>query len=200
MHWRSLAIPIFMPAVIMSVVLLPGTISCDKSDPAASTPTASTPTTAPTTRATFARLPVVFMIDKQAIECPAAVLASVSADAPESLMLHSDDPPEAAREGYHGNSFYFDFKVPDLDRDVVLGTVVRLKPAAVEHDDVADGIMIDGQRLILSPVDATISFEPAGDHMMAKLSGVFQLTDSDKPALVPATLNVTARMAVEYPR
>lgn len=185
-----------------SLILILSLLACASCDRGTTAPT-SDPTTAPAAPAPpvqpLAKLPVVILVDNQAIECPSAILTPVSPDTPEHLMLYSDDPPEAAHEGYHGNSFYFDFKVESADRDGLIATIVKIKPAAVEHEDVPEGIFVDGQNKILSPQDVTITFEPAGDHLVAKVSGTFQLADSSQPDIHFSPSEVTSRMPVACP-
>lgn len=100
-------------------------------------------------------------------------------------VLYSDDPRSAIKPGYTGNSYYLE--IP-LDKDEPLkldGYRWQFKaPSLGEHQDSADGIFLNGQRIHLQPTDVTIAFQGQGREMKVAVLGHFARFDtlSDRAA------------------
>jgi hypothetical protein len=103
-----------------------------------------------------------------------------------SAVLYSNDPPEAARKNYHGNSFLF-----NPPPEVRVGELADLtdvhwyyKSASSDGEDTPNGIFLDGLRVHLQPADANIYFEGTPPHLTAHIMGQFRkFSDGDGDGL-----------------
>lgn len=181
--------------MVLLGVLLAG---CD--DPA--TPTtrpdnvqAVAPSTAPaTTTAPTTRPQAVMTIDQLQILFPPAILRLKKTDEKFRVYLVSDDPREAFKPDYTGNSFYFELpELIDETSDLAI-TPIILKSDAQDRRDTTEGIFLNGSQYQLQPLDAKIQFAGEGEELTVYISGTFLRFDTrgDTPGQV---IPVAARLS-----
>lgn len=120
-------------------------------------------------------------IRNQRYTFPEAILRLKERDGHLRAQFFTNDPPEAIRDDFLGNSFYF-----DLVLDVP--TIASL-PHAIWHykaptSDVVDGfqgIFLEGPRFHLQPQDVQIRFEGTGAQTIVYLTGKFLRVDRNAP-------------------
>ncbi|HEY0008868.1 MAG TPA: hypothetical protein VGB55_09105, partial [Tepidisphaeraceae bacterium] len=116
------------------------------------------------------RTPAVFFVNDQPFAFPPAklVIKPIEDDRLQ-VAVFSDDPPEAVRADYRGNSFYFDAAV-DTDATADLaGKTVTYRNDPRERLETTTGLFISGGRQILQPLRATITFEKLEDEIIAHI-------------------------------
>ncbi len=121
-------------------------------------------------------------------------------DANLTAQLFSNDPPEALRPGYAGNSFYFDIAldVPEIS-GLPQATWIHKSPTS-EPAETQQGIFLDGDRRHLQPLDVRAEFEPLGDGQLTVwLSGQFLWVDTRKPADSPCPIVVVRASLLTVP-
>jgi hypothetical protein len=164
----------------------------------------TTPATNPSTQladATPKRPPVAMQIEGKRSEFPSAKLRVGSSDGKVIALLYSDDPKDALKDQYAGNSFYFQM---ELDADEVKNFASsdwRFKASSNEQTDSPYGIFLDGHREQLQPMEVVVTFEPAGtDETLITISGKFlrvNLEDTTPSRLVPLLAEFNAKTVLK---
>ena len=113
-------------------------------------------------------------------------------------LLYSDDPREAIKSNYTGNSFYLRM-VLDIEDDAQIASATWKYAAPSAGDREADspyGIFLGGRKIALQPFKAGARFKSDGDTLTTLLHGHFQVLD-DTPGRGPAqVLEVAAELPV----
>jgi hypothetical protein len=146
--------------------------------------------------------PIAMKIEDRLVQFPPAKLRVGTADGKVVALLYTDDPKDAIKNEYSGNSFYFQMQ---LDADEVKNFADsdwRFKAESNEQADTPYGIFLDGHRKQLQPVDVAITFEPAGgDQTLVSISGKFlmiNVEDASQPtSLVPLLAEFTAKTVLK---
>ena len=160
------------------------------------------PATRPGDEAEPAR-PVAYMIiengqgELEPVEFPPAKLfLKRAADGRVRAHLYSDDPPEAMKPGWRGDSFYFEMEleIPADSRRPIgagKGSVVAADELAAaewlfrsetsERSDAPSGIFLGGDKQ-LQPIDVAVAFQPLDDELvMVTLVGTFAEFNRNAP-------------------
>jgi hypothetical protein len=189
-------------AMVATAVLL---ASCDRSSQTTSPPstapahvTSASSAAAATTQSVAAPVPAVIMINQQRYVFPPAIVQLRHRDQKLDAVLLSDDPKEAIKPNYHGNSFYIQIPAQATDVKDLSSAPWRYTAPSSERSDSPDGIFLDGNRLQLQPADMSVRIEGEGPALTVYLSGNFQIFDThderSEPKLVPVTATLTARI------
>jgi hypothetical protein len=113
-------------------------------------------------------------------------------------LLYSDDPREALKSNYTGNSFYLRM-VLDISDPAKLADATWNYTAPSSSDREADspyGIFLGGRKIALQPFKVSGRFKVDGDVTSALIMGNFQVLD-DTPGRGPAqVLPVSAELPV----
>lgn len=114
-------------------------------------------------------------------------------------LLHSDDPREALKSNYTGNSFYLRM-VLDIHDPQKLDDATWNYTAPSGGESEADspyGIFLGGRKIALQPFKVSARFKTEGDETVAVLMGNFTVLD-DTPGRGPAqVLPVSAELPVK---
>ena len=114
-------------------------------------------------------------------------------------LLYSDDPREALKRNYTGNSFYLRM-VLDIADPARLADATWNYTAPSGTDREADspyGVFLGGRKIALQPFKVSARFKLEGDLTTAMVMGNFQILD-DTPGRGPAQiLPVSAEMPVQ---
>ncbi|MEA2711135.1 MAG: hypothetical protein QOF78_3736 [Phycisphaerales bacterium] len=114
-------------------------------------------------------------------------------------LLYSDDPREALKSNYTGNSFYLRM-VLDITDPEKLPDATWTYTAPSSGDREADspyGVFLGGRKIALQPFKVNARFRVEGDAATALLMGNFQVLD-DTPGRGPAqVLPVSAELPVK---
>ena len=87
-------------------------------------------------------------------------------------LLYSDDPPDAIKDDYKGNSFYLRM-VLDVGQEKELANASWWhKARSSEREDSAFGIYLNGHRVQLQPYEVRASFADAGSAAGKKLVNI----------------------------
>lgn len=171
-------------------------VGCKRpADPPAPAPTTrvsvstSQPATQPTTD-----VPATFIINNQAFVFPTPKLVAAVKDNALRVTLFSNDPPEALREGYTGNSFYFRFNLDGDSIEDLAGQQFVFRNSYTEQEDSTNGLFIAGGRQTLRPAEATISLEKSGSQMIVHINGTFKLIDETVAGDDAAVVRVQSMM------
>lgn len=161
---------------------------CDKPAPAPPpTPVAAAAATAPATT-TAASRPTSSLININGTMTlfPAARLRLESDGQHLVAMLFSDDPRDALKDDYIGNSFYLRM-ILDIDDAAKLDTAAWhfTAPSSGEKEDSPYGIYLGGRKIALQPFDVRAAFKTTDEGTTVFLSGQFQVLD-DSPGRGPA--------------
>src|SRR4051812_30832082 len=98
-------------------------------------------------------MPAAFVINDQRFAFPVAKLVTKTIDGGLRVTLFSDDPPEAVRDGYQGNSFYFRFVLDGDPADDIAGQQFAYRTSFAEKDETTSGLFIAGGRQTLRPIN-----------------------------------------------
>jgi hypothetical protein len=113
-------------------------------------------------------------------------------------LLYSDDPREALKSNYTGNSFYLRM-VLDVTDPSKLAEATWNYTAPSSGDREADspyGVFLGGRKIALQPFQVAARFKVEGDATRALIVGKFQVLD-DTPGRGPAEiLPVSAELLV----
>jgi hypothetical protein len=114
-------------------------------------------------------------------------------------LLYSDDPREALKSNYTGNSFYLRM-VLDITDPEKLADATWSYTAPSSGDREADspyGVFLGGRKIALQPFKVSARFKVEGDVTSALVMGNFQVLD-DTPGRGPAqVLPVSAELPVK---
>jgi hypothetical protein len=198
----------------LALIFTIATSGCDRNDnqqaradqkPVAPAVQPSTPASAPATQpaeATKAAPPIAMRIEDRLIEFPPAKLRVGTTDGKVIALLYSDDPKDAIKDQYAGNSFYFQMELDADDVKHFADSDWRFKASSNEQTDSPYGIFLDGHRQQLQPVEVTVSFESVGaNQTLITLSGQFLLVnvqDTTKPSrLIKLLAEFTAKTVLK---
>src|SRR4030095_180099 len=85
-------------------------------------------------------------------------------------MLFSDDPKEALKNNYAGNSFYLRMELDVADIAELPQAQWRYQaPSAADHDDSPYGIFLVGRKDQLEPFDVRATFRRDGESVVTVL-------------------------------
>ena len=185
-----------------SALLICLIVGCDRS-PVARTAPATAPvgdatlvaqvTTQPATEPASTQPRVVTMlIDGRKVQFPPARLVLKTKGGVHALVF-SDDPPDAIRDDYGGNSFYFDMPL-DIDAPDQLATTKWIfKAPTSERSDTVSGIYLDGRKKHLQPFDVVAEFDQEpGRPVKVFLSGQFLWFGADDDPASPGQLIIVS--------
>jgi len=186
--------------LILTSLLLP---ACDRGHEPAPPPAtrAAIPASQPVTAATSpvirppTRIPSTFVIDGQPYGFPPAKLVLKKTDNGIRATLFSDDPPEALKEDYVGNSFYFDVTFDADSIDELAGQQYDYRNSVGDRTNSTTGIFMTGSKQVLQPVTAAIGFEKSDGRWVALVGGDFQLFDESSQNDGPVMVKVQARLS-----
>ena len=192
MNTRSL-----LPAILLGATLL----GCETEtppptpDPADAVPSPAPPIEEPqaTAPAEEAPLPAVVRMDGDVVEFPPAVLHLLPADevgedggAQTKAVLFSDDPKEAMKPGWDGDSFFFEMTFAGDPAELLLPAddgslpVWEVYVGTSERQDTRSGLFLDGGRVTLQPVNAEVVLEPdSGAGAAVEVLGTFRRFEGD---------------------
>ncbi|HEX8323881.1 MAG TPA: hypothetical protein VF595_08195 [Tepidisphaeraceae bacterium] len=169
MRWRT------------AIFLLAGvalTAGCrDRQEAAPPPPATQIATTSPATRPAEEPLPSTFIIAGQSFLFPPGKLVVQERDEGLRVTLFSIDPPEAVRDGYTGNSFYFRFTIDADAAEDLSGQQFVFRNSVAEQDDNTNGLFIAGGRQTLRPVDAVVNFDRVDRQLVVSIGGTFRVHD-----------------------
>jgi hypothetical protein len=93
--------------------------------------------------------------------------------------LYSDDPKEALKPNYTGNSFYLRMPLEISDAaDLPQAQWQYQARSGAERDDLPYGIFLRGRQTQLQPFDVRATFARDGNDVLVTLSGQFQIIDA----------------------
>ena len=172
-----------------SPVATPGPSTAPASDPTLAAQATTYPATGPAStqpRATS------MLIDGRLVQFPPAKLVLKSRGGVHALLF-SDDPPDAIRDDYAGNSFYLDI-VLDIEAPDQLATTKWIyKAPNSERSDTVSGIYLDGRKKHLQPFDVVAEFDhEPGRAVKVYLNGQFLLFGADDEPTSPGQLIVVS--------
>jgi len=161
--------------------------------------TSAPPTTAAATEAVSTQPAASLMnINGHMTAFPPARLRLESDGQNVVALLYSDDPREALKSNYTGNSFYLRM-VLDVTDPAKLADATWNYTAPSSGDREADspyGVFLGGRKIALQPFKVSARFKVDGDLTSALILGNFQVLD-DTPGRGPAqVLPVSAELPV----
>jgi len=185
--------------LLLAVAAVSAALACDRhrdvvvttTGPAAAPPPKSVaprPATRPVSIITISDQPVIF---------PAAKLVLQQTATGVSATLFSDDPPQALKDDYRGNSFRFVATYDGQSFDDISGQPFIWKTSAEDKRDTQTGIFLNGQQQMVSPTAATLTLTKVGQQWTANLAGEFQFVDNTKEDAAPLTVHAYAEMTAE---
>jgi hypothetical protein len=182
-------------------------IGCDRSAKSPSAPTAAAPAaTAPaghtaipaTTQASTRPTESFMKINGRLMAFPRARL-KVEDDGPHlNVLLFSDDPPQAIKDDYNGNSFYLQMVLDVADlKDLHLATW-RHQARSQEREDTPFGIYLSGRKAQLQPYNVNASFSP-GEHntSIVHVWGNFLMWNNAEATELPQSVSLNADLPVQ---
>jgi hypothetical protein len=189
--------------LLLAAATAAGVCACDKRP---ATPTAAAPATSPsvaptqpaTTQAATRPAVTVMVIDGNRVIFPAARLRLEESGDHFNALLFSDDPPEAIRDTYQGNSFYIQMALDIDDAKSLPGAVWTHKaPSQSEREDTPYGIYLAGRKTQLVPYDVRAKFS-ADQPIKLMIAGQFMvLRDSARGTALPQTAVVAAEIPLK---
>ncbi len=194
-----------MKFILPGLLIAASTLSCDRAPaPLALPPTTrvARPVTAiPATQPVRNVIPenAVFIVsaegypNQQIVFPPARILVSRQEDQIH-LTIQSNDPPEAMKDGYTGNSFRFDYLLAAGEE--LIGSSSTLRENQTDEGDDKNGLFLQGGRQIAQPQLVTIKIEGTEESPQIEISGNFQLTAQSTEA-APQIVVVRARLLPE---
>lgn len=147
-----------------------------------------------------ARQPSVMQIDQQSHEFPPARLMVEPRSSGVNAILYSDDPPEAIRRDYTGNSFYLQMELDIPEAGAIGRAVWDYRARTAQPTDSPMGIFLEGRKYQLQPLAAQARFERLEDQTMIWLNGTFVMFNPDEDRSVFRTVPISAVMPVEIDR
>jgi len=201
-----------MRTVLVLLLLFAG-CGCDRAQPAAvPSSSAGAPATPPaavaaatTTAAAPASQPAssLININDRMVVFPAARLRLESDGQHVVAMLFSDDPKDALKDYYTGNSIYLRMEL-DIDDAEKLAEARwhYTAPSSGDREDSPYGIYLGGKKVQLQPFDVRGAFKvDEGGNTAVLISGQFQVVDDTPskgpPQLVPVAANLPARVQAD---
>src|SRR2546423_1773151 len=163
--------------IVASAIAMCG---CDRS-PAAPRARSTTAATAPASPAPAATAPPASAINVNGHSAvfPAARLRLEQEDGRIVALLFSDDPREALKDNYTGNSFYLRMELDITDaRELEQAQWHFQSRSASEREDSPYGMFLIGRKTQLQPFDVRARFARDGGTMIVHLAGQFQVIDT----------------------
>lgn len=114
-----------------------------------------------------------------------------------NALLFSDDPPQAIKDDYTGNSFYLRMSlgVPDISNLHVARWEHKARSA--QREDSPFGIYLSGRKVQLQPYDVQASFAPGDQNTtIVHLWGQFLLWNNMDSSGLPQTVTLNAELPV----
>ena len=151
-------------------------------------PVATQPASRPTTS--------TILIGEQAVAFPAARLVLQDKGTGVSLLLFSNDPPEAVHPNYKGNRFYFEIDLQIDDVAQLTNAAWTYKAPSMEREETPVGVFLDGDAKQLQPYDVSIVFDgKAPGNVIMNLAGPF--TEFERRGAPPKTVWVRGMLTAE---
>lgn len=134
-------------------------------------------------------------INGRRIEFPPARLKLEKDDQTVTALLFSDDPPQAIKDNYTGNSFYLQMPLPIAHASDLDLATWRHQSRSQDREDTPFGIYLSGRKMQLQPYNVTATFTP-GDHdlTVVHLTGRFLLWNNADVTGLPQTVFVSAEL------
>ena len=198
--------PAMKIAMALAAIALLVSGGCDRSQPAspASPATPATPATAPaaapaTTTASTRPANSLLNIDGRTVVFPAARLRLESDGQHLVALLFSDDPKDALKDNYTGNSFYLRMELDVADADKLADAHWHYTaPSSGDREDSPYGVYLGGKKLQLQPLDVYGKFKLDEEGTAVLISGQFQVVDDSAgrgpPQLVVVAANLPVRV------
>ena len=184
------------------VVCLLGFAGCDRSAPVARPPTPPA-ATAPATSApatTTAAISVI-NVNGHATVFPAARLRLEQQDDRVIALLFSDDPRDALKDNYTGNSFYLRMELDITDpKEIARSEWHYQAPSAAQREDSPYGIYLTGRKVQLQPFDVRARFKLSGAGTTVLISGQFEVIGEAGDRRDPQVIPVAAELATSAER
>jgi hypothetical protein len=187
---------------LLTIFVVLSLIGCDRpkeasvsngQDVAPATAPAIDPATQPATSAPPAPSVAMQIETRGTVKFPSAILRVGTSDDKVVALLYTNDPKDALKDQYAGNSFYFQMELNADDVKDFADSDWRFESASSEKADTPYGIFLDGHRQQLQPVDVKISFEPAGgDQTLVTISGKFLLVHVEDASQPPRMVKLLA--------
>jgi hypothetical protein len=184
-----------MTGVVSLFVMVAVLFGCDQSGDAPGPTTAPNPAPAPelpgpATAPTTAPTAAFMHINNRIVMFPAAKLKLTDDGSKVIALLYSDDPPEAIKDDYSGNSFYLQMSLSISDvKDLGSAAWVH-RSRSQEREDSPYGIYLSGRKVQLQPYEVRATFS-GGDPTSATVTigGTFLMwNDADSTGLPQSVL------------
>lgn len=159
----------------------PAVVAAEEVEPA------TRPTTAPAGAAAI-------RVNDDFFEFPAARARVEPSPTDTTILLYSDDPPDAINDEYQGNSFYLKLQVEPEAAEGLPGTVWTYAAENRKRQDSPNGIFLDGVKQQLQPHDVRVEFEGTQAEPVVVLSGTFLRFDGEDRDQAPEEVAVQARL------
>jgi hypothetical protein len=141
---------------------------------------------------------MVFLIDGKPTVFPAARIVVQQTEPYVSLLLFSDDSPDALRPTYEGNRFYFTLELRDVSEMAELvSRDVHIRATSMERRDVPDGIFLRGDKEQLQAYDVTVAFSKHGSELLMDIRGQFLRFRNRPDTVLGQTVQVQAVLYAE---
>ena len=141
-------------------------------------------TTEPTTKPAKRALSMFIVVQPgqadRAIEFPPAKMIVKTVGDQLRVKLFSDDPRDAIRDDYTGNSFAFELLF-DATIDDLPGQEFVFRNSTAERPEDTTGVFLFGGKQTLHPLETAIRIDQDGDRWVAYIGGKFSVWDSDAP-------------------
>jgi hypothetical protein len=201
-------------AVVGVSVLLYALGGCDEGSSSTSPPTApqppmttapadlspALPTTTPASTAPAATQPTssLMNINGHVTVFPPARLRLESDGQHVIALLYTDDPKDALKDNYTGNSFYLRMVLDIEDAEKLNEASWQYQaPSSGDREDTPYGVFLGGRKIALQPFKVAGRFKVNADGTTAYISGQFQMLD-DTPGRGPAqVLPISAELPVK---
>lgn len=209
MFWKRLG------AGLLAVWMLTG---CDRGAVVVQ-PTTAEPSTAPTTvtsdpattgastKPVTTAPSLTITIEGATNEFPNALLRLDEADDKIVALLYTNDPEEALKDDYDGNSFYFELPLDIATAAEIETATYDFKATTSEKSDSPEGIFLIGRRWHLQLDDVRIDFRPTSDaaangalpaSVKVRVVGTFRMFDTTSErttsSLVPVSGEFIAKI------
>jgi hypothetical protein len=139
----------------------------------------------------------LLLIDGKLQQFPPALLRLRTIDGQVSALLCTDDPPEAIKDDYKGNSFYLPMTL-DISDSSAIGTAEwKFQSASSGGVDSLDGIFLHGARQQLEPLDVVVDFAGGKPTVTVSMQGRFLVASTVRDGAT--TLPSFAQVAGSFP-
>jgi hypothetical protein len=174
---------------------------CDQPAPSAPTsppPTSTTaPASAPATTRASARPSATMNVNGTPFVFPPARIRLDEEDGHVVALLYSDDPREALKDNYTGNSFYLRMELDiTAPADLAAARWHFAAPSTAQQEDSPYGVFLTGRKIQLQPYKVDAAFKRDGDVTLV-LVGQFQLLDSKPEHSPPRMVVVEAKLSAK---